>query len=67
MQGAAARQYNPALRLFWQVYRPGSLTPCPGCDRANWLVGRVMAECAFCHTALPLAESSGTGIKGGIT
>jgi hypothetical protein len=32
--------------------------PCPGCGRAHWLIGRATAECAFCSTALPLAEAS---------
>jgi hypothetical protein len=31
---------------------------CPGCGRIQWLIGRVSAECAFCGTALPLAEAS---------
>lgn len=28
---------------------------CPGCSRSHWYVGRMMAECAFCGTAIPLA------------
>jgi hypothetical protein len=31
---------------------------CPGCGRTQWLIGRMSAECAFCSTALPLAEAS---------
>jgi hypothetical protein len=31
---------------------------CPGCGRTHWIIGRVSAECAFCATALPLAEAS---------
>ena len=27
-------------------------------DRTHWLIGRMSAECAFCATALPLAEAS---------
>ena len=30
---------------------------CPGCSRTHWLIGRMMAECGFCQTALPLANS----------
>ena len=30
---------------------------CPGCGRTHWIVGRVLAECGFCATALPLSES----------
>jgi hypothetical protein len=33
---------------------------CPGCGRSHWLIGRATAECAFCATALPLADSSRT-------
>ena len=36
------------------AYRPGRSTPCPSCGERRWLVGRVMAECAGCETALPL-------------
>lgn len=43
------------LRGFSVHYR-GSNTPCPGCSRSNWIVGRILAECAFCTTALPLNE-----------
>jgi hypothetical protein len=34
----------------------GETNHCPGCGRSQWLVGRITAECAFCHSALPLAE-----------
>jgi uncharacterized protein (DUF983 family) len=34
------------------VYR-GPKTRCPTCDRSNWWVRNVTAECAFC--GLPLA------------
>jgi len=37
------------------VYRPES-NPCPGCGRTHWQVGRTMAECAVCETALPIAD-----------
>lgn len=29
---------------------------CPGCGQRQWLIGGLMAECAFCSTALPLAR-----------
>jgi hypothetical protein len=29
---------------------------CPGCGRTHWIIGRVTAECAFCGSALPLAD-----------
>src|SRR3546814_16811688 len=31
---------------------------CPGCGHTHWLIGRIMAECAFSQTALPLESSS---------
>ncbi|MCP1468823.1 hypothetical protein J3E64_000490 [Sphingobium sp. OAS761] len=36
------------------AYRPGRAIPCPTCGERQWLVGRVMAECACCETALPI-------------
>jgi ribosomal protein S27E len=47
---------NPAQRGYFVRYR-GAETRCPGCSRSQWLVGRIMAECAFCGTALDLPES----------
>lgn len=44
----------PAERGFVILYR-GPSTPCPGCHRSNWIVGRLLAECGFCATAIPLA------------
>jgi hypothetical protein len=35
-------------------YRPGRATPCPACGERQWLVGRIMAQCACCDTALPI-------------
>ena len=43
------------------VYRAQETNRCPGCGRANWLVGRQTAECAFCGTALALAEANWVG------
>jgi hypothetical protein len=45
----ASRGYGPAWR---------SGCYCPGCARSNWIVGRLLAECAFCATALPIAEAA---------
>lgn len=36
------------------VYRPGGVMHCPDCGQSQWLIGRVMAECACCEAALPL-------------
>ena len=53
---------NDARRLYERgyhaVYREHEVNHCPGCGRTHWLIGRVSAECAFCATALPLAEAS---------
>jgi hypothetical protein len=45
-------------RGYHAVYREHEVNHCPGCGRTQWLIGRVSAECAFCATALPLAEAS---------
>ncbi len=38
------------------LYRPG--TVCPGCGNQQWEVGRNVAECAVCKTAVPLAPET---------
>lgn len=43
------------------AYRSGDSNHCPGCGRHNWIVGRLMAECAFCGTALILEHVHGYG------
>jgi hypothetical protein len=40
------------------VYRAHESNHCPGCGRSNWYIGRISAECGFCGTAVPLAETS---------
>lgn len=40
------------------VYRADGANHCPGCGRSQWYVGRVSAECGFCGTAVPLAETA---------
>jgi hypothetical protein len=50
--------YQPTLRGYHAVYREHEVNHCPGCGRTQWIIGRVSAECAFCATALPLAEAS---------
>lgn len=49
--------YDPAMRGYHIIYRRHETNHCPGCGRTSWLVGRVMAECAFCATAIPLADT----------
>ena len=50
--------YHPTVRGYHAVYREHAVNHCPGCGRTHWIIGRVSAECAFCATALPLAEAS---------
>lgn len=40
------------------VYRANEANHCPGCGRSHWYIGRMSAECGFCGTAVPLAETS---------
>jgi hypothetical protein len=40
------------------VCRANEANHCPGCGRSQWYIGRVSAECGFCGTAVPLAETS---------
>jgi hypothetical protein len=48
-------------RCCHAVYRPHETNRCPGCGRSQWLVGRLLAECAFCSTALPIATGQPWG------
>ena len=52
---------DPSARGHHVVYRLNESNRCPGCGRAQWHVGRVTAECAFCGTAVALAEAQWTG------
>src|SRR5437868_5151046 len=56
--GIEAKVVNISERGFHVVYREHEVNHCPGCGRTHWIIGRVSAECAFCATALPLAEAS---------
>lgn len=56
MNAAAAKT---AERGYHALYRPHETNRCPGCGRSHWHVGRLLAECAFCATALPIAEPTG--------
>jgi len=53
--------FNPSARGYHAVYREGEVNHCPGCGRTHWLIGRMLAECAFCTTALPLKEAYHSG------
>lgn len=39
------------------LYYADQVNHCPGCSGTGWYLGRFTAECANCHTALPLAQS----------
>ena len=47
---------DPAVRGYHVVYRPEVITHCRACGRSDWLIGRVLAECDLCLTALPLMD-----------
>jgi hypothetical protein len=53
----SSSEFDPAKRGYHAVYRENQVNHCPGCGRTHWYVGRSLAECGFCATALPLAES----------
>jgi hypothetical protein len=53
--------HDPVFRGYHAVYRSGQSNHCPGCGRSHWIVGRLLAECAFCATALPLDDGGMTG------
>jgi hypothetical protein len=53
--------FDPAMRGYHAVYRENEVNHCPGCGRTHWYLGRMLAECAFCGTALPLTEASNNG------
>lgn len=46
--------HNVAVRGYQPVFRDDQVNHCPGCGRSQWYVGRSLAECAFCATALPI-------------
>lgn len=56
--GDLQMRHDPKGRGYHAVYREQEVNHCPGCGRTHWIIGRMSAECAFCATALPLADSS---------
>ena len=57
-RAAASFAAGLAQRGHHIVYRANESNHCPGCGRSHWHIGRVTAECGFCGTAVPLAETS---------
>jgi hypothetical protein len=49
------RPAKPDQRGYAVHYRVNEPNHCPGCGRSHWLIGRMLAECAFCGVALPLS------------
>lgn len=54
--------HDPSRRGYHAVYRADEVNHCPGCGRSHWYIGRLSAECGFCGTALPLAETMTLGV-----
>jgi hypothetical protein len=50
-------------RGFTTLYHSDVVNHCPACGHTQWHVGRAMAECAFCETALPIAATSSQPMK----
>jgi hypothetical protein len=57
--------HRSALRGYGIVYRRDEVNFCPGCGRSHWYIGRLMAECAYCGTAIPLQDSELQSAAGG--
>jgi hypothetical protein len=53
-----ARRKVPGAFRRMPVYHHDEGTRCPDCDRQQWNVGRVSAECAFCGAILPFAREA---------
>lgn len=43
---------------YLALYRLGERNRCPGCQGEQWIIGRMMAECGQCGSALPLEQFS---------
>lgn len=48
--------FEGSARRYTMTYRVGGPNYCPGCGGTQWHVGRQTAECAYCSTAMPLAD-----------
>src|SRR3546814_1132961 len=42
------------------AFHADEVNHCPGCGGTQWLVGRLVAECAFCAAAVPLRSEEHT-------
>lgn len=57
--------HDPASRGYRIAYRDGDMNHCPGCGRSHWYIGRLLAECGFCGTAIPLSVAHIQSAAGG--
>lgn len=57
----ARKNVMPGLTGYRISYRMHEVNHCPGCGNTHWIIGRSIAECAFCETAIPLNEGGSTG------
>lgn len=55
------RVARPEERGYWCGTYKNTPRECPGCGRHHWIVGRFSSECAFCATAIPLADAAPSG------
>lgn len=62
---AAGHTFSPAARGYHIAYREDEVNHCPGCGRSHWYVGRLLAECGFCGTAIPLSAAHLQAASGG--
>ena len=50
----APNAHSAAKRGYTMAYREEEVNHCPSCSRSHWYIGRLLAECGFCGTAIPL-------------
>ena len=53
---AMQKREHMARQAFVPTYRGNN--PCPGCGKSHWWIGRTMAECGFCSTAIPIGRAA---------
>ena len=53
--------HSPALTGYRIAYRMHENNHCPSCGQTHWVIGRSVAECAFCNTALPITAGGNSG------
>lgn len=52
-----SQQVFASQRVAIPLYHAGTVNHCPSCGHTHWHIGRSSAQCAFCHDAIPLAQS----------